>query len=85
MVLGETEGQVRLICEEGTGRVLGMHVLGYHASDLIAEGALAVRLGLTAQDIAETMHGHPTLTEATQEAALGFYDATIHYRKVRGE
>jgi dihydrolipoamide dehydrogenase len=85
MALGETEGQVRLICEEGTGRVLGMHVLGYHASDLIAEGALAVRLGLTAKDIAETMHGHPTLTEATQEAALGFYDATIHYRKVRGE
>jgi dihydrolipoamide dehydrogenase len=74
-----------MICEEGTGRVLGMHVLGYHASDLIAEGALAVRLGLTAKDIAETIHAHPSLPEATMEAALGFYDATIHYRKVRGD
>jgi dihydrolipoamide dehydrogenase len=85
LALGETEGQVRMICEEGTGRVLGMHVLGYHASDLIAEGALAVRLGLTAKDIAETIHAHPSLPEATMEAALGFYDATIHYRKVRGD
>ncbi|MDP3046936.1 MAG: dihydrolipoyl dehydrogenase, partial [Chloroflexota bacterium] len=52
-----------------------------HASDLIAEGALAVRLGLTARDLADTIHAHPTLPEATAEAALGVYGEAIHQRK----
>jgi dihydrolipoamide dehydrogenase len=79
--MGETEGQVRLVCETGSGKVLGMHVMGPHASDLIAEGALAVRLGLTARDLADTIHAHPTLPEATAEAALGVYGEAIHLRK----
>jgi dihydrolipoamide dehydrogenase len=77
-ILGETDGIVRLICEAGTGRVLGVHLLGPHATDLIAEGTLAVQLGATADDLAWTTHAHPTLPEAMLEAALGFRDAAIH-------
>ncbi len=78
-MLGETDGLVRLICEAGSGRVLGVHMLGPHATDLIAEAALAVQTGATADDLAWTTHSHPTLPEAMLEAALGFRDAAIHF------
>jgi dihydrolipoamide dehydrogenase len=77
-ILGETDGIARLLCEAGSGRVLGVHLLGPHVTDLIAEGALAVQLGATADDLAWTTHAHPTLPEAMLEAALGFRDAAIH-------
>lgn len=77
-ILGETDGVARLICEVGSGRILGVHLLGPHATDLIAEGALAVQLGATADDLAWTTHAHPTLPEAMLEAALGLRDAAIH-------
>ena len=79
-ILGETDGLVKLVCDAGSGAVLGVHILGPHATDLIAEGALAVQLGATADDLAWTTHAHPTLPEAMLEAALGFRDATIHFR-----
>jgi len=78
-ILGETEGLVKLVCEAGSGRVLGVHLMGLHATDLIAEGALAVEVGATADDLAWTTHAHPTLPEAMLEAALGYRDATIHF------
>jgi dihydrolipoamide dehydrogenase len=77
-ILGESDGMVRLICEVGSGHVLGVHMLGPHVTDLIAEGALAVQTGATADDLAWTTHAHPTLPEAMLEAALGFRDAAIH-------
>ncbi|HET90004.1 MAG TPA: dihydrolipoyl dehydrogenase [Chloroflexi bacterium] len=77
-ILGQTEGLIQLVCEEESGRVLGVHMMGPHVTDLIAEGALAVQMGLTADDLAWTTHAHPTLPEAMLEAALGFRDATIH-------
>lgn len=77
-ILGEPDGLVRLICEGGSGRILGVHLLGTHVTDLIAEGALAVQMGATADDLAWTTHAHPTLPEAMLEAALGFRDAAIH-------
>ena len=77
-ILGETEGIARLICESGSGRVLGVHLLGPHVTDWIAEGALAVQMGATADDLAWTTHAHPTLPEAALEAALGFRDAAVH-------
>lgn len=77
-LLGEGDGLVRLVCEAQSGRVLGVHLMGPHATDLIAEGALAVQAGLTADDLAWTTHAHPTLPEAMLEAALGFRDAAIH-------
>jgi len=82
-ILGETQGVIQLVCEEESGRVLGVHMIGPHVTDLIAEGALAVEMGATADDLAWTTHAHPTLPEAMLEAALGFRDATIHYHSRR--
>lgn len=82
-ILGKTEGLIQLVCEEESGRVLGVHMMGPHVTDLIAEGALAVEIGATADDLAWTTHAHPTLPEAMLEAALGFRDATIHYHTRR--
>ena len=80
---GEAEGQVRLLCEPGSGKVLGLHVMGPGASDLIAEGALAVQLGITAQEIAETIHAHPTLPEAVAEAARAVaFGEAIHFQRL---
>ncbi len=80
-ILGEMDGLVKLVCDAGSGAVLGVHLMGPHATDLIAEGALAVQLGATADDLAWTTHAHPTLPEAMLEAALGFRDATIHFQR----
>ncbi len=84
--MGSTEGQVRMIAErtaEGkAGRVLGVHIMGPHASDLIAEAALAMRLGATAADIANTIHAHPTLPETVMEAAMGLGEGAIHFQKM---
>jgi dihydrolipoamide dehydrogenase len=83
LAMGHTEGQARLLCEPGTGKILGMHVMGPGASDLIAEGALAVQMGLMARDLAETIHAHPTLPEAVAEAAReAAFGAAIHYRRL---
>ena len=69
-ILGETDGLVKLVCDADRGAVLGVHLLGPHVTDLIAEGALAVQLGATADDLAWTTHAHPTLPEVMKEAAL---------------
>ena len=79
--LESPQGIVKLVCEEASGRVLGMHVLGTRASDLIAEGALAVQVGATADDLAWTTHAHPTLPEAVLETALGVVGQSIHYHR----
>jgi len=83
LAMGEPEGQVRMICERDArgrgGKVLGVHIMGPHASDLIAEAALAMRLGATAEDIAHTIHAHPTVPEALMEAAMAQGDGAIHY------
>jgi len=71
-----------MICSADNGRVLGMHIMGPHASDLIAEGVLAIRLGATARDIAHTIHAHPTLPEAVREAAMGQLDGSIHLQRM---
>ena len=82
LIVGETTGLVKLICERESHRVLGMHIMGPQASDLIAEGTLAVQMGATARDIAQTIHAHPTLPEAIMEAAkAAAFGQAIHYRK----
>lgn len=70
--MGELPGMFKLVCEEGSGRILGAHIAGAHATDLIAEAALAMQKGLTAADIAHTIHAHPTLAEGLYEAAEGW-------------
>jgi dihydrolipoamide dehydrogenase len=76
--LGETEGGVKVIADAKTDRVLGVHVLGPRASDLIAEAAVAVEFGASAEDIARSVHAHPTLPEAIKEAALAVGRRAIH-------
>lgn len=76
--MGETDGLVKVVADEATGKILGMHILGPHADDLIHEGAIAIRLGLTAEDITDTIHAHPTLSEAAMEAFLGVAGRQVH-------
>ena len=75
-------GVVKMICNAENSKVLGMHIMGPHASDLIAEGVLAIQLGSTARDIAHTIHAHPTLPEAVHEAAMGQLEGSIHFRRM---
>jgi len=76
--MGEIVGQVKILSEEGSGRVLGVHIVGPQATDLIAEGTLALRLGATVEDLARTIHAHPTLSEAVMETAHLATGAPIH-------
>lgn len=66
--MGEIAGQVKIVADTG-GKILGVHIVGAHATDLIAEGALALKMGATAEDLVSTIHAHPTLSEAFMEAA----------------
>jgi dihydrolipoamide dehydrogenase len=68
--LGETQGKVKILAHEATDRILGVHILGPRAGDLIAEAAAAIEFGASAEDLARTSHAHPTLAEAVREAAL---------------
>ncbi len=76
---GETEGQVKIITEAETGRIIGVHILGPHATELIAEATLAMQHNLTARQLADTMHAHPTLSEALGEAAAAVDGLAIHF------
>jgi dihydrolipoamide dehydrogenase len=76
--MGETDGMVKVIADACTDRLLGLHILGPRASDLIAEAALAIEFQGSAEDIARTVHAHPTLPEAVKEAALGVDGRMIH-------
>ena len=73
-----TDGFVKVIADAVTDRVLGVHIIGPNAGDLIAEVALAIEFGGTAEDIARTCHAHPTLNEAVKEAALAVDGRPIH-------
>lgn len=76
--MGETEGMVKIIADADTSELLGLHILGVHASDLIAEGTLALSMEATAFEIVNTIHAHPTLAEAIAEAAEGITGKPIH-------
>jgi dihydrolipoamide dehydrogenase len=78
VAMGETIGLVKMICEKDTGQILGLHIMGPHATDMIAEGALAIQRGAGAEDIVRTIHAHPTLPEAVREAAMGQAEGPIH-------
>jgi len=78
LAAGEPEGFVRIISEEGSGVVLGVQIVGPEASDLISEAALAIEMGATVEDIALTIHPHPTLPEAIMEAAESAAGKAIH-------
>lgn len=76
--MDESEGFVKILAAEESGRILGVHIVGPRASDLIAEAVTAMTFGATAQDLAMTFHAHPTLGEAMKEAALDVHKQAIH-------
>jgi len=76
--LGAVEGRVKMLAHAETDRVLGVHVIGPRAGDLIAEAAVAIEFGASSEDIARSSHAHPTLAEAMKEAALAVDRRPIH-------
>lgn len=76
--LGDPNGRVKMLAEASTDRVLGVHIIGTRAGDLIAEAAAAMEYGASSEDIARTCHAHPTLSEAVHEAALDVDQRAIH-------
>ena len=78
-VNNETDGFVKILADSRTDKVLGVHIIGPHCGDMIAEMALAMEFGASAEDIARTCHAHPTHTEAIKEAALAVDKRPIHF------
>ena len=78
-VNNETEGFVKILADSKTDKVLGVHIIGPHCGDMIAEMALAMEFGASSEDIARTCHAHPTHTEAIKEAALAVDKRPIHF------
>lgn len=76
--MGEKEGFVKLIAHGKTDRILGVHIIGPRAADMIAECVLAMEFGASSEDIARTVHGHPTFSEALQEAAMAVRKCSIY-------
>ncbi len=77
--LGQTEGAIKILADAGTDRILGVHVLGPRAGEIIAEAALAIAFGASSEDIGRSCHAHPTLPEALREAALAVAGRAIHF------
>ena len=76
--MGDTDGFVKILSHSRTDRVLGIHIIGARAADMIAEGVLAMEFGASSEDIARTIHGHPTFSEALMEAAMGASECSIY-------
>lgn len=82
---GETTGFYKVIADAETDRILGMHMLGAHAADLIHEPALAMQVGATATQVAHLVHAHPTLAEGVMEAMEDLDGAAIHQLRKTGK
>jgi len=78
MALDSVEGRVKVLAHKETDRVLGVHIIGPRAGDLIAEATAAMAFGASAEDIGRVCHAHPTLSEVLKEAALGAWDKPLH-------
>ena len=78
-VNNESEGFVKILADSKTDKVLGVHIIGPHCGDMIAEMGLAMEFGASSEDIARTCHAHPTHTEAIKEAALAVDKRPIHF------
>jgi dihydrolipoamide dehydrogenase len=74
----DTDGMVKIVSDAETDRILGVHIIGAAAGEMIAEGTLAIEYGASSEDIARTSHAHPTLSEAFKEAAMATYSQPIH-------
>jgi dihydrolipoamide dehydrogenase len=76
--MGESDGLVKIIAREDDNTIVGVHIIGPHAADLIAEAAVAVEKKLTLEELAHIIHAHPTLAEAIMEAAEQGLGMAIH-------
>jgi dihydrolipoamide dehydrogenase len=83
LVINETDGLIKIIADKKYGEVLGVSILGPHATDLINEAALAIKMEATFEEIAHTIHAHPTIAESMMEAALDVDAKAIHMPKKR--
>ncbi len=79
--MGEISGFVKIIADDNTDKILGVHIIGPHASDLVHEAAVAMKAGLKARDIAATIHAHPTLSEGLLEASEDVHGNAVHVPK----
>jgi len=77
-ILGEEEGFVKIVSEKKYDEILGVHIIGPHATELIAEACVAMQLESTAEELGRTMHAHPTIAEAVMEAAEGVHGLAVH-------
>jgi dihydrolipoamide dehydrogenase len=77
--LGQTEGRVKILADKATDRILGVHIIGPRAGELIAEATLALECGASSEDLARTVHAHPTLSEALKESALSALGRALHH------
>ena len=75
---GHSEGLVKVLAHEKTDRILGVHIIGAHAGELLSEAVVAMSFGASSEDLARICHSHPTLSEATKEAALAVEGRSIH-------
>ena len=78
-ILGENDGFVKLVCERKYKQVLGVHMIGPHVTELIAEGTALIGLEAAAEDVSHLIHPHPTVSEGIMEAAHAIYGAAIHF------
>jgi dihydrolipoamide dehydrogenase len=76
---GDFEGMVKILADKSTDKILGIHIIGPNAGEMIAEGVLAMEYGASSEDVARTCHAHPTLSEAFKEACMSTYDKAIHF------
>jgi dihydrolipoamide dehydrogenase len=76
---GDFEGNIKVLADKETDRILGLHIIGPNAGEMIAEGVLAMEYGASSEDVARTCHAHPTLSEALKEACMATYDKAIHF------
>jgi dihydrolipoamide dehydrogenase len=81
--VGEITGQFKVIADKESKKIVGVHIIGAHAADLIHEGALAMQGGLTVTDVADMIHAHPTLSEGLMEAAEDIEELAIHQARKR--
>lgn len=77
--VSDYEGSIKVLSDKNTDRILGIHIIGSNAGEMIAEGCLAMEYGASSEDIARTCHAHPTLSEALKEACMATYDKPIHF------
>ena len=75
----EAEGMVKIIADKETDRMLGAHIVGANAGEMIAEAVIGIEYGAAAEDLGRTCHAHPTMSEAFKEACMATYDKPIHF------